>query len=153
MKIFVFGLGYVGATATVCLLKDGHSVGGVDVSPDKAAKIEAGQSPVSEPGAEELLTAWRADGRLSAAPHVGRYLADADIATSFPNEGIRATPDDHIVIADDPARQASLAVAARRYDLEHWTWKAHLLTLEAHMIDALEDSAASQNALSSGDVE
>lgn len=45
MKIVVFGLGYVGATTSACLLKDGHSVVGIDVSPDKAAKIAAGQSP------------------------------------------------------------------------------------------------------------
>ena len=80
MKIVVFGLGYVGATAAACLLKDGHSVVGVDVSPDKAAQIEAGQSPVSEPGLEELLSAGRADGRLSADTDVGRHLDDADIA-------------------------------------------------------------------------
>lgn len=80
MKIVVFGLGYVGATASACLVRDGHSVVGVDVSPDKAAKIEAGQSPVSEPGLEELLSAGRADGRLSADTAVGRHLDDADIA-------------------------------------------------------------------------
>ena len=49
----------MGAKATACLLKDGHSVVGVDVNPDKAAKIEAGQSPVSEPGLGELLAVGR----------------------------------------------------------------------------------------------
>jgi len=80
MKIVVFGLGYVGATTSACLLKDGHSVVGIDVSPDKAAKIAAGQSPVSEPGLAELLSAGRADGRLGAATEVGSHLDDADIA-------------------------------------------------------------------------
>ena len=40
MKIVVFGLGYVGATATACLLRDGHTVIGIDVSTDKAAMID-----------------------------------------------------------------------------------------------------------------
>jgi GDP-mannose 6-dehydrogenase len=59
MKIVVSGLGYVGATATACLLRDGHTVIGIDVSTDKAAMIESGLSPVSEPGPDELLAAER----------------------------------------------------------------------------------------------
>ena len=94
-------------------------------------------------------------------------MQKAVVATSVANEGIRATPDDHLVIADDarafadavlalladPARRAALAEAARRYILEHWTWEAHFLTLEAAMIDAQRDSASVQNALSSGNGE
>jgi GDP-mannose 6-dehydrogenase len=59
MKIVVSGLGYVGATATAGLLRDGHTVIGIDVSTDKAAMIESGLSPVSEPGPDELLAAER----------------------------------------------------------------------------------------------
>jgi|GEM_PF-2419108 UDP-glucose 6-dehydrogenase len=134
MKIVVFGLGYVGATASASLLKDGHRIVGIDVSPGKAAKIGAGQSPVFEPGLEELLSAGRADGRLGAATEVGGHLDDADIA---------------MVCVGTP----SMAEAARRYILEHGTWEAHFLTLEAAMIDALRDSASAQNALSSGNGE
>ena len=132
---FVFGLGYVGAKATACLLNDGCSVVGVDVNPDKVAKIEAGQSPVSEPGLGELLAAGR--GQASQRCHgCGRHLDDADIATSITNDGIRATPSDCLVIADDArafanavpsllgdlARPSSLAEAARHHVLEYWTW-------------------------------
>lgn len=80
MKIVVFGLGYVGATATACLLRDGHAVIGVDVSPDKASKIKNGLSPVSEPGLDELLAAGRDAGRLFADTDVRNHLDDADIA-------------------------------------------------------------------------
>ena len=94
-------------------------------------------------------------------------MQKAVVATSVANEGIRATPDNHLVIADDarafadavlalladPARRAALAEVARRYILEHWTWEAHFLTLEAAMIDAQRDSASVQNALSSGNGE
>lgn len=97
MKIVVFGLGYVGATATACLLRDGHTVIGVDVSPDKASKIEIGLSPVSEPGLDELLAAGRDAGRLSADTDVGNHLDDADIAMicvgtpSLPGGGLDLT--------------------------------------------------------------
>ena len=97
MKIVVFGLGYVGATATACLLRDGHTVIGVDLSPDKAAKIEIGLSPVSEPGLDDLLAAGRDAGRLSADTDVGAHLDDADIAMicvgtpSLPGGGLDLT--------------------------------------------------------------
>tara|TARA_R110002110_G_scaffold18760_3_gene78571 strand:- start:5278 stop:6549 length:1272 start_codon:yes stop_codon:yes gene_type:complete len=97
MKIVVFGLGYVGATATACLLRDGHTVIGIDVSPDKASMIETGLSPVSEPGLDELLAAGRDAGRLSAYTDVGRHLDDADIAMvcvgtpSLPGGGLDLT--------------------------------------------------------------
>ena len=108
---------------------------GVDLNPVKAAKIEAGQSPVSEPGLGELLAAGR--GQASQHCHgCGRHLDDADIATSVTNDGIRATPNKPLVIADDArafacaapsllgdlARSASLAEEARRPVLEYWTW-------------------------------
>lgn len=88
-------------------------------------------------------------------------MRKAVVETTVANEGIRATPGDHLVIADDarsfadlalladPARRDSLAEAARNYILRHWTWEAHFLTLEAAMLKALEDSTPPQNALSS----
>ena len=125
MKIVVFGLGYVGATATACLLRDGHTVIGVDVSPDKASKIESGVSPVSEPGLDELLAAGRDAGRLSADTGVGRHLDDADIAMvcvgtpSLPGGGLDLTQVSAVsaelgeaLKTRDPAREA-LIVAYR----------------------------------------
>jgi GDP-mannose 6-dehydrogenase len=97
MKIVVFGLDYVGATVTACLLRDGHTVIGVDVRSDKASKIESGVSPVSEPGLDELLAAGRDAGRLSAVTDIGNYLDDADIAMicvgtpSLPGGGLDLT--------------------------------------------------------------
>ena len=52
MKIAIYGLGYVGLTAAVCLAKGGHHVLGVDVSADKVAKTNAGVSHIAEPGLE-----------------------------------------------------------------------------------------------------
>ena len=97
MKIVVFGLGYVGATATACLLKDGHTVVGIDLSAEKAAQIEVGRSSVSEPGLDDLLAAGRDDGRLSANTEIGVHLDDADIAMvcvgtpSLPGGGLDLT--------------------------------------------------------------
>ena len=78
MKIVICGLGYVGATAAACLLRQGHHVTGVDVDDAKTTLIAAGASPVSEPGVGELLAAGLADGRLAATGEVGPALDNAD---------------------------------------------------------------------------
>ena len=55
MRVSVFGLGYVGCVSAASFAGDGHDVVGVDVNADKVASINAGRSPIVEPGLDELL--------------------------------------------------------------------------------------------------
>ena len=55
MRISIFGLGYVGAVCAGCLSARGHEVVGVDISKEKIDLINAGKSPIVEPGLGELL--------------------------------------------------------------------------------------------------
>lgn len=80
MKIAVFGLGYVGSVTAAALARDGHTVVGVDVAPAKIDSIMAGQSPVLEPGVEEIISAAVSDGRLRATDDPAAALADADLS-------------------------------------------------------------------------
>jgi len=80
LKIAIFGLGYVGCTAVGCITSQGHEVIGIDVSDAKVSAINAGQSPVHEPGLPELIATARAEGRLSASREIGDRLDDCDIA-------------------------------------------------------------------------
>ena len=66
MKVSVFGLGYVGSVSAASFAADGHEVVGVDVNADKVAAVNAGRSPIVEPGLEELLAAGVADRRIRA---------------------------------------------------------------------------------------
>ena len=66
MKVSVFGLGYVGTVSAASLAADGHTVIGVDVNPDKVAAVNAGRSPIVEPGLDELLASGVANGHLRA---------------------------------------------------------------------------------------
>ncbi|HEX2527209.1 MAG TPA: nucleotide sugar dehydrogenase [Geminicoccus sp.] len=80
MKIIVCGFGYVGATVAACLLREGHAIVGVDISPDKAAAISAGESPIHEPSVGDFLRMGHADGRLVGATDVGDHVLDAHMA-------------------------------------------------------------------------
>ena len=66
MKVSVFGLGYVGCVSAAAFADDGHEVVGVDVLPDKVAAVNAGRSPIVEPGLDDLLQQGVASGRLRA---------------------------------------------------------------------------------------
>jgi GDP-mannose 6-dehydrogenase len=80
MRISVFGLGYVGSVSAASLAKAGHEVLGVDVSADKVALINAGVSPIVEPGLGALIQEVVARGRLRAATTADEAVATSDIA-------------------------------------------------------------------------
>ena len=80
MKIAIFGLGYVGITGAACLLGEGHTVVGVEISEQKARTIAAGRSPIVETGVDELLAEGVRNGRLSVVATAREAVADADVA-------------------------------------------------------------------------
>ena len=90
MKVSVFGLGYVGSVSAAAFAADGHQVIGVDVNPDKVAAVNAGRSPIVEPGLDELLRRGVNDGRLCA--------------TTSPDEAVHAT-DLSLVCVGTPSRR------------------------------------------------
>lgn len=66
MKVAVFGLGYVGCVSAAAFARLGHEVVGVDTNPAKVAMIQAGETPVLEPGLAELVAERVAAGALRA---------------------------------------------------------------------------------------
>ena len=80
MKISVFGMGYVGSVTAACLAEQRHEVVGVDVNPTKVSLINAGQTPVIEPGLGELLREAVRDGRLRATSSAMDGVSSTDIS-------------------------------------------------------------------------
>ncbi len=84
------------------------------------------------------------------------YLAmgKAVVATTVANEGIGATPGEHLVIADSPGdiadgivklcedagRRAAFGEAARGFIETRWTWEAQFLDLEQSIYAALDET-------------
>jgi GDP-mannose 6-dehydrogenase len=80
MNISVFGLGYVGSVTGAALADDGHTVVGVDVNADKVASLNAGRSPIVEPGLPELIAKNVAEGRLSATTDPAAAIASTELS-------------------------------------------------------------------------
>jgi GDP-mannose 6-dehydrogenase len=80
MRVSVFGLGYVGCVSAASFAGDGHEVVGVDVNADKVAAINAGRSPIVEPGLDDLLARSVADGRLRATTNTADAIRDSEVS-------------------------------------------------------------------------
>ena len=94
MKISIFGLGYIGSVTGAAFAAAGHEVIGVDANPDKVALVNAGRSPVVEPGLDELLGTAVAAGALRA--------------TTDPAEAVRASELSLICVGTPSQRNGSL---------------------------------------------
>lgn len=80
MNVSVFGLGYVGAVTAGCLSGRGCRVIGVDVHELKVADINAGRSPIVEPGLEERLSGAVEKGLLSATQSCAEAISKTEIS-------------------------------------------------------------------------
>jgi len=77
MNVSVVGSGYVGTTLAACLADLGHDVTAVDIDEATVDRLNAGESPIREPGLDPLVSAY-AGGRLTATiDHA--TVADTDL--------------------------------------------------------------------------
>jgi GDP-mannose 6-dehydrogenase len=80
MRIAIFGLGYVGSVSAACLASAGHRITGVDVDPLKLDLIRKGQSPVTEPGLDDLLATGVARGQITVTSDTAAAVRDSELA-------------------------------------------------------------------------
>jgi UDPglucose 6-dehydrogenase len=64
MRVCTIGTGYVGLVTGACLAHIGHEVVCVDNNPAKIAMMQAGKSPIYEPGLSDIMQSAIAAGRL-----------------------------------------------------------------------------------------
>ncbi len=65
MQVSVIGTGYVGLVTGVCLALAGHRVLCIDNNAKKVQQMQLGQSPIYEPGLEDLMRSTMQAGTLS----------------------------------------------------------------------------------------
>ncbi len=80
MRVSIFGLGYVGSVSTGCLAALGHQIVGVDINPGKVDRINAGQSPVIEPGLANLIDQGVRAGHIRATTEADAAIAASDLS-------------------------------------------------------------------------
>ena len=92
MRVSIMGTGYVGLVSGACLADHGHQVVCVDVDPVKVERICRGESPIFEPGLDELLRR-HAGTTLTATLDARAAVMDSDltliaVGTPFKEEQI-----------------------------------------------------------------
>jgi GDP-mannose 6-dehydrogenase len=78
--ISIFGLGYVGAVTAACLASRGRRIIGVDPNPSKVERINAGQSPILEPGVDEMIATAKQAGLISATTDPSVAVLQSEIS-------------------------------------------------------------------------
>jgi GDP-mannose 6-dehydrogenase len=79
-SISVFGLGYVGTVTSACLAHKGNQVLGVDLSRPKVEALDAGQSPIVEPGVGHLIAECNRACRLHATSDAEAAVLQTEIS-------------------------------------------------------------------------
>lgn len=78
--ISIFGLGYVGCVSAACFASAGFKVIGVDINADKVALLNAGKSPIVEPGLDDLLGKLTDTGQIRATTSCEEAIRESEVA-------------------------------------------------------------------------
>lgn len=79
MGVLVWGLRYVGAVTAACPAQAGHTIAGMNPDETKVRAIQAGCSPLPEPGPESLIQDTVTSGRLATQTEGARLVHVADL--------------------------------------------------------------------------
>ncbi len=79
MKICMIGTGYVGLVSGTCFADIGHTVYCVDNNKDKIEKLNYGESPIYEPGLDELIRENSNSKRLFFTSNLSEGVNNSDI--------------------------------------------------------------------------
>ncbi|MDA1570910.1 UDP-glucose 6-dehydrogenase, partial [Bacillus cereus] len=78
-KIAIFGTGYVGLVTGVCLSDIGHDVTCIDIDKKKVERMKNGESPIYEPGLDELMLKNIKEERLHFTSNCKEALEDVEV--------------------------------------------------------------------------
>jgi len=145
-SISIFGLGYVGATTAACLASRGCRVIGVDPNPLKVERIEAGMSPIVEVGVQDLMTAAKREGRITATTDSDAAIADSEI--SFISVGTPSQRNGKLDLTHIRHVCGDIGRALRKKTSFHWVVVRSTVlpgTTETVVVPAIEEASGKKS--------
>jgi GDP-mannose 6-dehydrogenase len=91
---------------------DGHQVVGVDVNADKVAAVNAGRSPIVEPGLDDMLARATSEGRLRATTNTTEAVLGTDVSLLCVGTPSRRNGSLDLTYLERVAEQIGAALAA-----------------------------------------
>ena len=79
MKLCMIGTGYVGLVSGTCFADIGHTVYCVDNNKNKIDRLNSGESPIYEPGLDELIKENSRSKRLFFTSNLSEGVNKSDI--------------------------------------------------------------------------
>jgi UDPglucose 6-dehydrogenase len=115
MRVTVIGTGYVGTVTGACLAYLGHRVTCVDNDLSKIEKLRLGQTPIYEPGLEELIAAAHQRGGIDFETDLETPVRESDIV--FIAVGTPSLPsgESNLAYLESAARGIGAAMDGSRF--------------------------------------
>lgn len=115
MNVTVIGTGYVGTVTGACLAYLGHHVWCVDTDISKIEKLQAGQSPIFEPGLEDLMGLCAERGLLEFTTDLTEPVRRSDVV--FVAVGTPPLPsgESNLTYVEAAARSIGAAMDSSRF--------------------------------------
>ncbi len=115
MKLAIVGAGYVGLVAGVCLAEMGNNVTVTDHDNNIIDMLQAGLSPIYEPGLDEMKLRNQANHRLAFVRTIAEAVAAAEVV--FLAVGTPSREDGSVHLADLESAAVAVAQAMDGYRL------------------------------------
>ena len=115
MRVTVIGTGYVGTVTGACLSYLGHKVTCVDTDLAKIEKLRLGQTPIYEPGLEELIVMAHRHGGINFETSLDDAVRESDVIFIAVGTPPLPTGESNLAYLEAAARGIGAAMDASKF--------------------------------------